>query len=159
MSYCDLADVYPLLPTITPLRDAATEPEVVTATMPTATQGAALVAACEAEVIGVVAAAGVVLPVTDTEALNYLQSIIAYGSAALILKAKYPTAAGTGGDSGAGVFFEERYKAGLEALRAGAIGPAVARESGTVAHGFKDSSGVAFSSSDDVERITRETEF
>ena len=158
MSYATLSDVYPLIPTLGTLRDAATGPPVVTATVPTATQGAALVTACESEVVGVLAAAGIALPVTDAEGLAYIKSVICYGAAAFILKAKYPTAAGTGGDSGASTFWAERYAAGLAALAGGAIGDAP-RSSGTVAHGFKDSAGAALASSTLVTRIGRETAF
>jgi hypothetical protein len=158
MTYCELSDVYPLIPTLGTLRDASTGPPAVTATVPSATQAAALVAACEAEVLGVIAAAGYSLPITDAEALAYVQSVISYGSAAFILTAKYPAAAGQGGDAGASTFWAERYAAGLEALGGGAIGD-TPRVSGTVSHGFKDSAGTALSTSELVTRIGRETEF
>ena len=157
-TYVTLADVYPLIPTLGTLRDAATGPPVVTATVPTATQGAAIVALCDAEVVAACAAAGVSLPITDTEALAYLKTVICYGAAAAILKAKYPAAAGQGGDDGAAGYWTTRYEAGLAALRAGAIG-AAPRASGIVAHGFKDSTGVGLSSSVLVTRIDRETAF
>lgn len=158
MTYCTLSDVYPLIPTLGTLRDASTGPPAVTATVPSAMQGAALVDSCEAEVLGVITAAGYALPITDAEATAYVKSVISYGAAAFILNAKYPAAAGPGGDAGASSFWAERYAAGLEALRGGAIGE-VARVSGTVSHGFKDSAGTALSSSELVTRTGRETEF
>lgn len=150
MSYCSLSDVSPLVPTI----------GVLTAsTVPTAAQGEALIATCAAEIDGVLSATDYELPVTGTEALSYLATVNAYGAAAFILKARYPTSAGTGGDSGASTFWAERYAACLESIRAGALGGEAEQESGRVSHGFRDSAGAALSASALVVGISRETRF
>jgi hypothetical protein len=136
MTYCSLSDVYPLIPTLGTLRDAATGPPVVTATVPTATQGAALVAIVEAETIGVLAAAGVDLPVTAVEALAYLKSAIAYGAAAALLKSRFPGDTGPGSDSAAAGFFEAKYQAALKLIDAGVLSATAASEASDFGEGF-----------------------
>lgn len=150
MSYCSLSGVSPLVPTI----------GVLTAiTVPSAAQAEALIAACAAEIDGVLSAADYELPVTEASALSYLATVNAYGAAAFILKARYPTSAGTGGDSGASTFWTQRYESCLDSIRAGALGSDVAAESGRVAHGFRDSAGAALSASALVVGVSRETRF
>ena len=158
MTYCTLSDVYPLVPTIGVLHDAQAAPTVIAATVPTATQGTALVAAAEAEVLGAIAAAGYTLPVTDVTALAYVKAVITYGAAAFILKAKYPTDKGTGGDAGASTFWGQRYAEGLANLKAHAFTEA-AEPTATVAHGFRDSAGTPLATSLLVTRTNRETMF
>jgi len=157
-AYCSLSDVYPLIPTLGPLLDGSAGPPIVTATIPTATQGAALLLSCKAEIDGILGAAGYELPITDVGALAYLSVVNAYGGASFILRAKYPTADKPGGGASATTFWTQRYYAALEALKMGAIGATGSRKN-SAAHGFRDSEGTALSDSLITEKTGRETEF
>ena len=158
MSYATLTDVYPLVPTLGSLLDASSGPPVVLPTIPTATQGEALIVSSYAEINGLLAAAGYELPITDSGALAYLKVVNSYGGAAFILRAKYPTADKPGGGASATTFWTNRYYAALDALKLGAIGGAAVVKS-SFSHGFRDSDGDAISDSDIVSRTDRETGF
>jgi len=161
MTYCTIDDVLSLLPTIGTLRDAvagsAGPPVVaaVTATVPSATQGAALLSATGAEIDMHLRAKGYALQVADAEALAYLKTVCMNGTAARIAKAKWPADAGAGGDAGAASTLREDYAAMLAFIDGGGLAGDTSQESeASVSHGFKDSTGdplCAF--------ITRETEF
>jgi hypothetical protein len=157
-AYCDLDDIYPLIPTLGPLLDASTGPPIVLPTIPTETQGEALIDSSCAEINGLLAAAGYELPITDAGALDYLKVVNSYGGAAFILRAKYPTADKPGGGASATTFWTNRYYASLDALKLGAIGGAAVVKS-SFSHGFRDSDGDAIADSDIVSRTDRETGF
>ena len=133
-AYCSLDDVYPLVSALGQLS---------TTTKPSEAQGEALLAACATEIDGVLAAKGYELPITDGDALAYLATANACGAVAMILKSKYPVDTGAGSDAGAAGFWETRYQARLDAIRAGALGEETEIETGTFAHGFVDSTGFA----------------
>jgi len=158
-AYCALSDVYPLVPTLGALSDGSSGPPIVAATIPTATQGAALLLSCKAEIDGILGAAGYSLPITDAGALTYLSVVNSYGAAAFILRAKYPTADKPGGGASATTFWTGRYYAALEALKTGALGIVQSRSGRTIAHGFKDANGKALSVSESVTRTDLETRF
>lgn len=133
-AYCSLDEVYPLV---------AALGQLSTTTKPSKAQGEALLDDCATEIDGVLAAQGYELPITDDDALVYLASVNAAGGAAFILKAKYPVDTGAGSDAGSSGFWMARYTARLEAIKAGALGDEAEVETGTFAHGFRDSDGVA----------------
>jgi hypothetical protein len=82
-----------------------------------------------------------------------------YGTAAGILKAKYPSSEGAGGDKGGAGFWEKRYEAGLASIDSGAFDADAVLDSRSFAHGFKDSTGTALCDSTLVTGTGLETVF
>jgi hypothetical protein len=162
MSYCTITEATSLVPTVGTLRDAvtgSTGPPVVaavTATVPSATQGAAMLTAVEAEVSAHLIDKGFTLPVTDSDALAYLKSVAMNGVAARLAKAKWPTDSGPGGDGGAAVTLREDYAAGLAFIDSGGLSGGTSGETvGTsVSDGFYDSDGVRL-----APQFTRDMEY
>ena len=164
--YCSLADALALLPSIGTLRDAKaaeTGPPAVaavTATVPSATQGATILASVTAEIDMHLRSQNYTLPMTDADALASLKTICMNGTAARIAKAKWPTATGAGGDGGVIPDLRADYLAGLAFIDKGGIGPdAATPASSIVSHGFRDSTGAPLSSSTRVVRADLETGF
>jgi len=157
VSYCTVTEALSLLPTLGTLRDAATG---VTATVPSATQGAAMLTATDAEINAHLIDKGHELPVTGAEALAYLKAVAMTGTAARIAKAKWPADSGPGGDSGAASALRGDYTAMLAFIDGGGLSVASSDVVGSsVAHGFRDSEGTALSGSTLVAPFSRETEF
>ena len=137
MSYVTLAEAMSLLPTVGTLRDAATGPPVVTATVPTATQGAALLAAVCAEIDMHLRGRGYTVPLTDADGLASVKTIAMNGTAAKIAKAKWPADSGAGGDAGAAKTLRDDYAAGLAFIDKGGLAPDADTSSATsFADGF-----------------------
>ena len=135
--YCTLAEAMSLLPTVGTLRDAATGPPAVTATVPMATQGAALLAAVCAEIDMHLRGRGYTVPLTDADGLASLKTIAMYGVAATVAKAKWPADSGAGGDAGAAKTWADRYAKGLADIDGGMLAPDADTSSATsFADGF-----------------------
>jgi len=141
--YCSLAEALALLPSVGTLRDAvaysAGPPIVpdVTATVPSATQAAALLTSVTAEINMHLRGHGYATPATDTEALASLKTICMNGAAARIAKALWPGATGAGSDGGAVMTLREDYAAGLAFIDKGGLSADSTTASGTsFAHGF-----------------------
>lgn len=150
MAYCALTDIYPLLASYGVLDETTT---------PTAAQGEALVESCATELEGILRAEGYVLPITDGSLLDFLAKANSYGAAALLLKARYVSATGAGGDGGATTFYEDRYNVFIKVIEGGSLSPTLPRAAGGFAHGFRDSNNIDLAHSELVERIDRETRF
>lgn len=114
--YCTLAEACSLLPGGPTLRDAATGPPAVTATKPTATQGAAILASVTAEIDMHLRGKGYAVQPTDSDALASLKTIAMNGTAARIGKAM-PTSK----DDDLVANLREDYKAGLDFIDAGGL--------------------------------------
>lgn len=137
--YATLAEALSLLPTIGTPRDAATGPPVVTATQPSATQAAALLAATSSEIDMHLRGQGATTPPTDAEALAALKTICMNGTAARIAKAKWPSASGPGAAPAATEVYREDYLAGLAFIDKGGLTlDAPPTASNTFGHGFGD---------------------
>jgi len=111
VTYCVLADVRNLIPTLT----------IGAATMPTTVQAEAVIAMVENNIDLILTSRGWTLPVDDDATLAHLKTIASYGSAAAILKTKFPADDGPGSDSGAAGFWQTQYKEALDGLLAGTI--------------------------------------
>ena len=136
-AYCTLAEALSLLPTVGTLRDAATTPTVITATVPTATQGAALLAAVCAEIDMHLRGRGYTVPLTDADGLASVKTIAMNGTAAKVAKAKWPADSGAGGDAGAAKALRDDYAAGLAFIDKGGLAPDADTSSATsFADGF-----------------------
>jgi hypothetical protein len=158
-AYCALTDVYPLIDFLGTLRDADDGPPVVTATIPSLTKAEALVESCASNLDAVLTSSDYTLPVAAGGLLEFLARANAYGAAAMILKAKYPTATGASGDGGATAFWQTQYDDAVALIKAGAYAQAETKDTGSFASGFTDSEGTALSQSTLVTRIDRETRF
>jgi len=159
--YCTLAEVYPLIGRLGTLRDAASGPPAVSATVPSATQAAAICAQVSVEIDGHLRAKGYVLPVEDADALAFLGSVAMNGAAYRILKSAYPAASGVSGDGGAFESLRADYLAGVALIDSGGLGVDLVAASGRsrASHGFRDSAGTALSESTLVTRVDRESGF
>jgi hypothetical protein len=148
--YCTLADVYPLIGSMGTLRDAVpaveADPEAappveaaaaIPATIPTATQGANIITSVSTEIDMHLQSKGYVLPVTDAETLVQLAGLCASGSAARILKSRYPSAKGTGSDGGALEIAREDYLAGLKLIDTKGLGAPMQEGNTSVNDGFR----------------------
>jgi hypothetical protein len=127
--------------------------------VPTTAQAQALIGLVTSDVSRHLRAKGAELPITDSDALASLRTVASYGSAAAILKAKYPATEGAGGDKGAAGFWEARYTAALADIAAGSLTADTQAAGGSFAHGFIDSEGTALCDSELVTRVGLETEF
>jgi hypothetical protein len=119
--YCALSDVYPLISKIGTLRDAATGPPVVTATVPSAAQAGLICTQVSSEINMHLRVHGYTVPVTDADALAALKAVAMNGSAYRILKSAFPAAAGVSGDGGAYESLRADYLAGLALIDAGGL--------------------------------------
>ena len=137
--YCTLADALSQLPNIGTLRDAATGPPAVTATQPSATQAAALLAAVTSEIDRKLRGQGATTPATGPKALAALKPICMDGTAARIALAKWPNASGPGAAPAAAEVCRANYLRGLDDIDAGRLTlDAPPDASTTFAHGFGD---------------------
>lgn len=143
MDYCSLADALALLPSVGTLRDAvaysAGPPIVpaVTATVPSATQAAALLASVTAEIDMHLRGRSYTTPAVDTEALASLKTICMNGTAARIAKAMWPGGTGAGSDNGAVITLREDYAAGIAFIDKGGLAADTVLSGGcNVADGF-----------------------
>jgi hypothetical protein len=91
-------------------------------TVPTAAQGAVLLASVTAEIDMHLRGRGYATPATDPEALASLKAIAMNGVAAKILKAAFPGGEGMGGDEGAAADFRTDYLDGLAFIDKGGLG-------------------------------------
>jgi poly(3-hydroxybutyrate) depolymerase len=140
--YCSLAEALALLPSVGILRDAvaysAGPPIVaaVTATVPSATQAAALLASVTAELDMHLRGRGYATPAVDTEALASLKTICMNGTAARIAKSMWPGGTGAGGDSGAVTTLREDYAAGIAFIDRGGLATDSTASGTSFADGF-----------------------
>jgi len=104
-AYCSSDDLADLLPTVT----------FSTTTTPSSTQVTTYCDLISYEIDGMLRSRGVTTPVTDSDALAYLQTVSLYGVAAMALAAKF------GSDAAAAVAWETRYRDCLAAIRDGAV--------------------------------------
>jgi hypothetical protein len=156
--YCSLDDALALIPSVGTPRDAGTGN---TATVPSATQAKGLLTLVSGEIDMHLRGRGYALPIIDPDALESLASVCANGTAARIAKAKWPAAAGPGGDGGVAADLRTDYLAGLAFIDSGGLGIDVHADLSVpvFADGFKDSEGTHLCVSKLVTRTTRETEF
>lgn len=149
MDYCTLAEALSLLPSVGTPRDAvaysAGPPVVaaVTATVPSATQAASLLASVTAEIDMHLRGRGYATPATDTEALASLKTICMNGTVARIAKAKWPSVSGPGSDGGASATAREDYVAGLAFIDKGGLSEDSTSSGAGIAYDFDDYSDVA----------------
>lgn len=137
MDYCALSDVYPLMSAVGELRDAPVAPDVTPATQLTETAAASLITQVSAEIDGHLRAKGYVLPVADYEALVFLTSVAASGTAARILRSLFPASEGVSGDAGAASAHEKTYQAGLALIDKGGLAADMSRSGMSIAHGWE----------------------
>lgn len=143
--YCTVTDALSLLGNFT-VRDAvaysAGPPVIaaVTATEPTATQAAALLAQTTAEIDMHLRGQGYSVPASDAEAVASLKAICMNGAAARIAKARWPSDSGPGGDRGVAMALREDYRRGLDFIDSGGLASdsSVEDTSGSVNHGMPD---------------------
>lgn len=137
MDYCALSDVYPLMSAVGELRDAPVEPDATPATQLTASAAASLITQVSAEIDGHLRAKGYTLPVVDYEALVFLTSVAASGTAARILRSLFPASEGVSGDAGAASAHEKTYQAGLALIDKGGLAADMSRSGMSIAHGWE----------------------
>jgi hypothetical protein len=129
--YCDLSDACALLPGGPTLRNADAGPPVVTATVPSMTQGEAILASVAAEIDMHLRGRGYSVPITDDDAFASLKTVCMNGAAARIGKAM-PSKDDKLLDN-----LREDYKAGLDFIDKGGIGDdAAVEDTNGFAHGF-----------------------
>jgi len=148
VDYCSLAEALALLPSVGTLRDAVSaveaDPEAdppvlaaaaVTATMPSATQAAVLLAQATTEIDMHLDGQGYVTPAIG-KLLTSVKPICMNGAAAKIAKAMWPSATGAGGDNGAVITLREDYAAGLAFIDKGGLNQDSVQAGSNVDDGF-----------------------
>jgi phage gp36-like protein len=107
-SYCTHSDIYAALPSV------AVESS---GTVPTETQLDAMIVDVSAEIDGVLRSRSYTLPISDADSLAYLKTVCVYGTAAMMLQAKFME----DGSEGGAEFWETRYRKALDDIRSGAV--------------------------------------
>jgi hypothetical protein len=129
-SYCLLEEALNLAPFVGELTD-------VPATVPSLTQAEHYVEYVSAEIDQHLAAKAYGLPVTDASSLLSLKTVAAYGIAALVIKAAYPSDQGYGGQNGSAGFYETKYQAGLGFIDSGELVTSAVTATSAFSHGFE----------------------
>lgn len=97
--------------------------EITATGTPSSTEVDRILTDMEAEVNVALAAAGYTVPATAPAFfLEWLRILVSYGTAAAVLKSRFPDVVGPG-ENPAYAFWESRYKAGLKGIQNGSMVP------------------------------------